>query len=187
MLCTLRVVNQALESNTSTFSTFVDSVPPACTGVGLWEFAPGDVAFVGYRESVVASFECTDGSGSGIVASEWAVGTAPGLDDALPWTAAAWTVPANGTAPFELPWRGAPSPQTRHEWAHNATCLSGVRYCGVLLPPLSRLLSPALTPSHPFSRLRSPSLAVSHPFPPLLSPPLALARPRSPSPRCATS
>ena len=117
----LRVFSNAGESNYTSVPIMVDSIPPVCSGVGLWHLPPGEKFFGRYLPDLVATWACNDHNGSGIVSSEWAVGQEPGSDDALPWISEEWVT--NQTV---LPWRFVDSPTTHHE--RNHSLLSGVRY-----------------------------------------------------------
>ena len=111
------------DSSSLNFDLLVDSYPPVCTGISLWEFPPGQRAFIGHRPQLNASWTCTDRNGSGIFVSEWAVGTAPGLDDALPWTVSPWAA-RNASL---LPLRFVSTPAEDHVWSDHSL-IAGVRY-----------------------------------------------------------
>lgn len=56
----VRAVNTAGDSNFSTHVLRVDSIPPNCTKIAMWDHAPGQVAFVGFHAEIVSHWTCRD-------------------------------------------------------------------------------------------------------------------------------
>ena len=95
-IVTVRAVNNAKESADVALAIGIDTKPPLCTPLQIYDNPPG-IPFQYSEETdrLAVTWACTDDAPweAEPIACEWAVGTYPGGDDFLPWEAAS----SNGT------------------------------------------------------------------------------------------
>ena len=95
-IVTVRAVNNAKESADVALAIGIDTKPPLCTPLQIYNNPPG-IPFQYSEETdrLAVTWACTDDAPweAEPIACEWAVGTYPGGDDFLPWEAAS----SNGT------------------------------------------------------------------------------------------
>ena len=142
---TVRAVNRARLATEATVTLVVDTTPPVCAG-GIVPSSPGNGTFQYYDErsgalytaatsGLVATWQCVDPmpesrDGAAAVPSasqrlasvRWAIGTMPGADDVLRWTAG--NAAGEHTWPLESSLQSAAAPQAEY----NASLQSGGRY-----------------------------------------------------------
>ena len=88
---TVRAYNNAMDSSDVSIAAGVDTVQPFCSPIAIWNNEPGQK--FQYTETVdrlEATWECKDNAPWAHIAidCEWSVGSFPGGDDVMPWTAA---------------------------------------------------------------------------------------------------
>ena len=90
VLVTVRATNNAMEQSQVSMKIGVDTTPPSCTPIALWDHEPGQrFAYTEETSHIVATWNCTDAApwAHAALQCEWAVASFPGGDDLMPWTA----------------------------------------------------------------------------------------------------
>lgn len=85
----VRAVNNAKESSDVVLTIGVDTQPPACAPIALWNDPPGKkFTYTEENSSLVATWNCTDASPWTHVPiqCDWSISTFPGGSDLMPWT-----------------------------------------------------------------------------------------------------